>query len=240
VTTGLDGSVYVAGQTVSPTLEGLTNAGEADAFVTKFASDGTKVWTKLIGSAGSDWPQALITGSDGSIYVAGQTNSVTPNSPTPNSPTPSSAGLDGQPSGGMNDVFVTKLLPEGTKSWTRLIGSTSGEMLNDLITGLDGSVYVAGMTNSQTLDGQANAGNADAFVTKFAPDGSKAWTRLVGSTSMAMAQALTTGSDGSVYVAGQTDSPTLGGQNSSGGQDAFVTKFASNGTKVWTRKYLKV
>jgi hypothetical protein len=52
------------------------------------------------------------------------------------------------------------------------------------------------------------------------------WTKLIGSISgYEYARALTTGRDGSIYVAGATSSTTLDGQNNAGGYDAFVTKF---------------
>ena len=220
LTTGLDGSIYVAGYMSSPTLDGQTNSGQWDAFIAKFGADGTKVWTNLIGSstrASADFGQAVTTGLDGSIYVAGYTG----------------GNLDGQTNQGGNDAFVTKFLSDGTKVWTRLIGSTVDDQAWGLTTGLDGSIYVAGQL-SGTLDLQASAGGDDAFVTKFGPDGTKVWTKLIGSTSTEQAFALTTGLDGSIYLAGYTGG-NLDEQTNQGGNDAFVTKFAPDGIKAWTR-----
>jgi len=215
LTTDLDGSVYVAGYTNSPTLESQVNSGGTSSFVTKFGADGTKVWTKLIGL---NTAQAMTTGLDGGVYVAGEELSTTPG---------------GQ--AGNLDVFLTKLATDGTKVWTKLIGSTGFEYVRDLTTGSDGSVYVTGNTSSTTLEGQANAGNTDGFVTKFAADGTKVWTRLIGTTGFDTANALTTGLDGSVYVAGNASSTSLDGVSSSGAGGAFLTKFATDGTKVWTK-----
>ena len=119
-------------------------------------------------------------------------------------------------------------------AWTRLIGSTGDDYAFALTSGLDGSVYVAGYTQSTTLDGQANAGGRDAFIAKFSPDGNKIWTKLIGSTGDEDAITLTTGLDGSIYVSGSTQSPKLGGQTVLGGSDTYVTKFAPDGTSVWT------
>jgi hypothetical protein len=47
VTTGKDGAIYVAGYTEG-NLDGQTNIS-ADAFITKYNADGTKVWTRLLG-----------------------------------------------------------------------------------------------------------------------------------------------------------------------------------------------
>jgi uncharacterized delta-60 repeat protein len=217
LTTGLDGSIYVSGLT-DGNLDGQTNNSAAyDAFLTKFNPDGSKAWTKLLGTAGQDWATALTTGLDGSIYVSGVT----------------SENMDGQANTGRHDAFLTKYDPDGSKAWTKLLGSTSDDVANALTTGLDGSIYVGGWTGGN-LDGQTNNGQMDAFLTKYNPDGNKVWTKLLGSTSDVIAQALTTGLDGSIYVSGPTASD-LDGQTFSGNRDAFLTKYNPDGSKVWTK-----
>ncbi|BAI94222.1 Calx-beta domain-containing protein [Arthrospira platensis NCB002] len=218
LTTGSDGSIYMAGLT-SGNLDGQTNSGMEDAFITKYQPDGTKDWTRLLGTSSWDYAHALTTGNDGSIYVAGETL----------------GDLDGQTNSGGADAFITKYQPDGSKDWTRLLGTSSLGYANALTTGRDGSIYVAGGTWGN-LDGQRNSGDRDAFITKYQPDGSRDWTRLWGTSSWDEAHALTTGSDGSIYVAGGT-SGDLDGQTHSGGwhSDAFITKYQPNGTKAWTR-----
>ena len=51
------------------------------------------------------------------------------------------------------------------------------------------------------------------------------WTKLLGSTDYEEAYALTTGSDGSIYIAGET-SGDLDGQTNSGYFDAFISKLS--------------
>ncbi len=214
LTTGLDGSIYVSGQT-DDALDGQTYSGAQDPFLTKFSADGTKAWTKLLGSSNSDRATALTTGLDGSIYVSGWTNGA----------------LDGQTNNGIGDAFLTKYNPDGTKVWTKLLGSSSAEQANALTTGLDGSIYVSGWTHG-ALDGQTYSGSGDAFLTKYNPDGSKVWTKLLGSSSDDLANALTTGLDGSIYVSGWTNG-ALDGQTNSGGWDVFLTKFQEVGTATY-------
>ena len=229
VTNGLDGSLYVSGFTQSTTFEGQLNAstaGNRDGFITKFSTDGTKSWTSLIGSSGDESVGALITGSDGSVYLAGDTYGSTT--------------LDGQTNAGNTDVFLTRFSADGTKGWTKVLGSILNEHASALTVGLDGAIYLAGYTKF-SFEGQINAGGAnssDAFLTKFSPDGTKVWTRLIGSTNHDEAYGLTTGLDGSIYVAGVTLSTTLEGQANLGPlgtRDAFLTKFSPDGTKSWTK-----
>ena len=180
----------------------------------------TIAWTRLIGSAGTEYGSALTTGLDGSIYLTGFTGST---------------NFYGQANAGSSDWFITKIASDGTTSWSRLNGSTGDDQSHALTTGLDGSIYVAGETFSSILDGKANAGFVDTFVTKYAPDGTKAWTQLIGSTAGEQGYALTTGLDGAIYVAGLTSSANLYGQTNAGVFDAFVTKLLPDGTKTWTK-----
>jgi hypothetical protein len=85
---------------------------------------------------------------------------------------------------------------------------------------------MAGETDGN-LDGQTNSGSRDAFLTKYDANGNKAWARLLGTNSGDLAYALTTGTDGAIYMAGQT-AYSLDGQNYFGGVDAFLTKWSVN------------
>jgi len=137
--------------------------------------------------------------------------------------------LDGQTFSGSSDAFLTKYNADGSKAWTRLLGTSSNDYAYALTTGTDGAIYIAGDTYGN-LDGQTNSGRTDAFLTKYSPDGSKAWTRLLGTSSYDYAQALTTGSDGAIYMAGGTQG-SLDGQTYSGGYgDAFLTKWIVEGS----------
>ena len=225
LTTGIDGSIFISGYTTG-SLNGETNSGGRDAFLTKFSSDGTRAWTKLLGTSGKDEANALTTGLDGSIYVCGVTE----------------GSLDGQTNKRASDAFLIKFNANGTKAWTKLLGESSqqvGPSFNAcawaITTGLDGSIYVGGNTD-YSLDGQAYSANWDAFLTKYNPDGTKAWTRLVGSTNFDRAQSLTTGIDGSIYVGGFTnDGSFADGANGNFAYLGFITKFSPDGTKAWTK-----
>jgi hypothetical protein len=222
LTTGTDGSIYSVGYSNSTIFDGQTTQGREDVFITKYSTDGTKVWTQLLGGEYNDWGYAITTGSDGSIYASGVTLSD---------------NLDGQARLGAPqgyDAFITKYDPNGTKLWTRRAGGTGQDWGRGITAGTDGSVYVGGFSNS-SFDGLTNSGGYDAFVIKYNPDGSKAWTRLVGGSGNETGYALTTGTDGSVYLSGKTASTTFDGQTNSGGEDAFLTKITPDGTRGWTR-----
>jgi len=214
LTTGLDGSIYVSGYTEGD-LDGQTNSGSGDAFLTKYSPDGTKTWTKLLGTSSYEHANALTTGLDGSIYVSGYTE----------------GDLDGQTnSGGYGDAFLTKYSPDGTKTWTKLLGMSADNRKTVLTTGLDGSIYVRGFTDELGPFGQM----WDAFLTKYSADGTKAWTKLLNTNAPDIAVGLTAGLDGSIYVSGRTDD-VLDGQTIGGRLDPFLAKYSADGTKVWAK-----
>ena len=65
------------------------------------------------------------------------------------------------------------------RDWTRIIGTVGEDVRYALTTGSDGSIYIAGYTSGD-LDEQTNSGEYDAFISKFNPDGTIDWTRLLG------------------------------------------------------------
>jgi hypothetical protein len=74
---------------------------------------------------------------------------------------------------GLHDLFVTKYDPSGVRLYTRQFGAAGRETYgNGVATDAIGDVFVAGSTNAG-LDGNAQAGIYDFFVTKFTPDGVK-------------------------------------------------------------------
>jgi hypothetical protein len=220
---GGDGSIYVAGVTTG-NLDGQKNNGNSDIFLAKYNLDGSKGWTKLLGTSGSETAGALTTGLDGAIYICGS----------------ASGDLNGQVSSvktqfstSSDEIVVAKYAPDGTLVWTRLLGTTSYDYAYALTTGLDGSIYVSGAT-SGNLENQTFAGSYDSFLTKFTPDGVKVWTQLLGTKAEDYGKSLAKGLDGSIYLSGSTTG-NLDGQNNAGGYDCFITKYSSNGEKIWTR-----
>ncbi len=214
--TGTDGAIYVAGYTTG-NFDGLTNSGSSDAFLTRYKADGTKVWTQLLGTSFDEVATSLTTGADGAIYVAGYTT----------------GNLGGQTNHGGVDAFITRYNPDGSKAWTQLLGTSFDDGATGLAAGADGAIYVTGWT-SGNLGGQTNHGGVDAFITRYNPDGSKAWTQVWGTSLWEEATSITVGANGAIYVAGCTYGD-LDGQPNNGGADAFVVRYNPEGTKAWTQ-----
>jgi len=222
ISTAVDGSIYITGSTAG-SLDGQrhsggTNAFTSDAFISKYSSDGTRAWTRLLGSSAEDWASGISTAADGSIYIAGETY----------------GSLDGQTNRGASDAFISKYSSDGTKAWTRLLGSSGGSA-RGISTAADGSIYITGSTYGY-LDGEtySDSGSTGAYIIRYNSDGTKAWTRPLGSSSAYGPYGISTAADGSIYISGYTNG-SLDGQRYSGGTDAFISKYSSDGTRAWTR-----
>jgi hypothetical protein len=104
-----------------------------------------------------------------------------------------------------------------------------------------GNSYVAGTTGSLILSPQSSGllPSRDAFVTKFNPDGSIAYTTLLSSSGDDYAYAVAVDAAGNVYVAGSAgggDFPATPGvwqTASGGGEDGFAAKLDPAGRLVY-------
>ncbi|MDQ1335758.1 MAG: hypothetical protein QG552_2708 [Thermodesulfobacteriota bacterium] len=167
----LDGSgnPYVTGKTNSgnfPTQNPYQGslAGDYDAFIAKLpASGNTLSYATYLGGTGFDCAYGIVVNGDGYIYVAGDTTSS--NFPTQN---PYQGSLAGN-----QDAFVTKFEPSGTLlSDATYLGGSNYDGGYGIAIDTSGNVYVAGYTYSADFPTQkpyqaANAGQWDAFITKF-------------------------------------------------------------------------
>ncbi len=216
---GGSGVVYVTGDT-SGAFDGETNPGNRSPFLSKYSTDGVRIWSRIWGSADLDagnWLYGINVDSLGDIYVTGD----------------SCASIDGQTYAGGVDPFLTKYSPDGTKQWTRMWGGIGGDYGDSVAIDSSNYIYVSGNTFS-SFDGQTNSGPVDLLLTKYAPDGTKQWTKLWGSTVSDMGYVCGVDALLNVYVAGGTMG-SFDGQTSAGDKDACLTKFSDNGTKQWTK-----
>lgn len=187
-----------------------------DAFLAKFASDGTLAWVRQIGSPGNDFANAVAVVGSNSICVAGTTD----------------GDLDGENNAGMNDAFVTLYDAGGTRQWTRLVGTTVVEIGAAVAMRSAGTCYVAGYTTG-ALSG-SNLGGNDAFVAEYIAGG-QTWIRQFGSgASDTVGSVVADDARDRVYVAGLT-SGSFGGETLSGASDPFVVAYDRSGGAIdWT------
>ncbi len=211
------GNVYVTGYT-NGDLDGNTNQGSADIFLTKYDTAGTRIWTKQLGTSGSDQGWGVATDPSGNIYVTGCTF----------------GDLDGNANQGSGDIFLIKYDTNGTRIWTRQPGTTVDDAGLGVATDHSGNIYVTGYTFGN-LDDNINQGWYDIFLIKYDTSGAKLWARQFGTNNIDEGLGLATDPAGDIYVTGYTNG-ALNGDTNQGSTDIFLTKYNAAGTRIWTKQ----
>ena len=209
VTIDSSGNIYVTGYTEGG-LDGKTSLGGQDIFLVKYNSSGTKQWTQLLGTSGSDYGYKVTADSSDNIYVTGETY----------------GGLDGNTNAGGLDIFLVKYNSSGTKQWTQQWGTSSNDGGYGVTADSSDNIYVTGYTKS---------GSNEMFLVKYYDNGTNQWTQQLGSSSTERGFGVTVDSSDNIYVTGVTRGG-LDGNTNSGGNDIFLVKYYDNGTKQWTQQ----
>lgn len=179
VTVDASGNAIVVGVTESgdfPTRNALQDSleGNSDAFVAKFAPDGTCLFSTFLGGDETDSATAVAVDEAGAIYVAGSTNSDDFPLENPAQSTP----------GGSSDAFVTKLSADGsTILFSTRLGGNGIDVARELAI-VGGGIYVVGDVSPvsggsptfpvvNATQAEYGGGGADAFATFFSPGGSE-------------------------------------------------------------------
>lgn len=216
-----------------------------DVFVTKLDSDGAYGWTRTFGGTGYDRGTGIGLDPDGNIFVTGTFRGTVDFDPT-----------DGVDWHSMvppyEDVFVTKLHPDGSYAWTRTYDPWLSVQGGPIAVGPDGGAVIGGAfrytvdfdpTDEEDL--RTSVGEtSDLFVTKVYTDGSYAWTYTVGGPSSESAEGVAVDLSGTVFITGYFNDtvdfdpgPTSDPHSSMPRADIFVTVLQPDGSYGWTRTF---
>lgn len=232
------GNVYVAGQTSSfnfPTqnpYQGSYGGGNYDAFVTKYDSSGSLVYSSFLGGYDEDCANAIAVDSSGNAYITGYTKSA--NFPT-QSPYQSF-------NAGNADVFVAKVGSSGNALvYSTYLGGSLDDAAYGIAVDASNNTYVTGYTYSSNFPTEdayqsANAGNQDVFVTKLNSAGnSLVYSTYLGGGSLEAALSITVDITNNAYITGYTWSDNFPTRNAyqntlKGMNDVFITKLNPSGS----------
>ena len=243
-------NVYITGYTHSVTsiatsgsfktsygggFTGSFNSG-GDAFIVKFDSSGTRKWGTYYGGANDEQGNNITTDANGYVYLTGNTTSY--------SGIASSGTFQTSYSGGgtnLGDAFIVKFDSSGTRMWASYFGGTNNDAGFGIASDINSNIYITGITASTS--GIATSGSflttlpssGGGFIAKFNISGVLQWATYYGG----IGEAIVTDKIGNSYTTGYTNSTsgiaTSGAYQTIllGGQDAFISKFNSSGTRIW-------
>lgn len=127
------------------------------------------------------------------------------------------------------------------KVWDKRFAGDSVETLNSVRRAADGSLFLAGYSNSKAT-GEKSAtskGGYDYWIVKTDSNGNKLWDKVIGSTSNDYLMAVWPTSDGGCLLGGYSGGPVSGDKTKAayGSNDYWVVRLSNNGTKLWDSTY---
>lgn len=198
--------------------------------------DSTALFTRM--NLGSLMPpdladniEAIAVDDSGAIYAVGKTRA--PGFPLVNP-------LQATYGGGDTDGFITVFAPDGQSLlFSSYIGGNDMDIITDVAVSDSGQVVLVGATGStdfplENPQQSSIAGFVDGFVMVFEPDlPNLKYSTFIGGDQWDYPTSMTVAPDGSVHLAGYTDSSSFPVVNPiqtyQGGYDVFVTGIAPDG-----------
>ncbi len=254
-----DGSIYIAGQTLSKQFYTngwsfstpnayQTNFGggtlTGDAFVAKFDNLGQNlIYLTYLGGRADDGAVGLAVDGAGNAFVTGWTDSA-------NFPTSSNAlykAISGSFSTSFNsypvDAFVTELNPGGSNLvYSTYLGGSSMDSGIDITVDSSDNAYVTGYSYSDDFPTTTNAlqrhlacpytiyYNCNAFVTEIASNGAAlVFSTYLGGINFDQGQGIALDSANNIYITGYTGSTNFPTTN-------FISQII--GTNLYSGRWL--
>jgi len=214
-----DGGFVVSGFTQANDGDATDNHGGLDGWVYKLDANGNVIWKHCMGGTGDEQFQNVILNSDGTIMLAGQTNS-------------NNDDVSGNHGG--TDLWVVKLDANGNKLWATCYGGSANDYFGVIQATSDGGYLLTGSSSSTDGDIPGNNGGLDIVTLKLDANGNKQWAKNFGGPQDEFNNATIVNPDGSFVIAGYTEGNGGDVTGYHGGPyDMWVIKVSSTGTKVW-------
>ncbi len=154
-----DGTMWLVGGTYSNDVDVSGNNGFSDIWLVKIDTLGNVLHQNCFGGLATDYAEKITKSSDGGLIIVGYTNSTE---------------LNGFPNNlhGYTDALIIKTDSLGNLLWGKCFGGSQNDLANSVVENPDGSIYVAGTTESSDGDVTFNHGLSDYWMFKLVPSSS--------------------------------------------------------------------
>jgi len=181
--------------------------------LTKYNNDGGIVWQKVLGSPnGLLELVSLSPCKDGSFYAVGFGRAIEDFSIK-----------------GYYDGAVYKFDKDGNVKWVKTIGTSTVDLLKDVVTASNGDAIVVGSVGTNDGDAKDSGGEANkskAVIMRYSSSGDLRWRKYAGG-NMDIFVGIAEGTDGSIYALGNFYSGKL--FPALGKCDSGVVKYSEDG-----------
>jgi gliding motility-associated-like protein len=224
-------------------------AGNGDAMIGKFQSNGNLLWMTYYGGNQSESVLSICSDNSGNIYFGGLSDSKTGVATAgSHQPVHGDAGVG-------RDGFLVKFDGAGNRIWGTYYGGADVDYIHSIKVDENGDIFFVGWTHS--VNGIATSGSyqpvyasgpsptdqGDGFIARFDNNGTRIWGTYYGGQSFDRFYSLAFDNSSNMYISGVTNSPGMASagahQTNSGGgiNDALLVKFNKNGSRVWATYY---
>lgn len=209
-----DGGCYIIATTYSTDFDCIDNHGGNDIYLARLDKNGNFVWHKLIGGTGGENGRSAATNDKGGVLIVGASNST-----------------DGDrthfPSFGC-PIWALEVDSNSNIIWNKCFGGGGGNCYgNSICKAVDGSIWIAGVSNTLGNEVDSSFGHDDAFFVHADNFGNFVNAKVLGSHLDDRGTMIFPLANGNIIAGGFFD--TLGGSFSQtwyGGSDAFFAIFA--------------
>lgn len=251
VVTDLQSNIYVLGNftyTVDfdpgPGQITKTSVGPSDVFLSKFDKDGNLIWVNTFG--GNDYlsPMGLGIGNNSELFITGNFPGTIDFDP--------GNGTENRTALGQTDIFISKYTTDGLYHWTKQIGGSFEDWVQEIAVSKQGNVFITGAFKS-TVDFDpdvpvrnlvSNTNEEDIFIAKYTHNGEYEFATSLGGTGQDGAWDISLDCSENIYITGyffgtvdfdpSTSEKLL---TSNGSHDGFLSKYDGAGNFIWTNSF---
>jgi hypothetical protein len=245
------GNIYVTGNfwdevdfDPGDDVDNHASNGWADAFLSKFDSNGNFMWAKTWGGGKDDGAYNVAVDGSGNVLVTGTFLDDVDFDP--------GSGVDIHVSNGSEEAFLNKFDSNGNFVWAKTWGGESQDYSLGVAMDESGNGYATGCFFEEVdfdpgsgVDNHISNGSTDAFLSKFDSEGNFVWAKTWGGKDDDMPQEVAVDMLDNLFVTGfffegEVDFDPGSGVDihiSNGWSDAFISKFDSNGNFLWAKTW---
>lgn len=205
-------------------------SGVTNGVIVKNDTSGKKVWEDTLSADDIVKFNDVVTLSDGSVVVVGETLAEELNTDS------------GYKCKGTVEGVIIKYNANGKKLWTKLIGGSGADMIYAVATTPDGGFVIAGETESKDADfkGTTQYEN-NGFVAKCDSNGNIIWKKAMGGEKNCAIKDVCVTSSGTVYTVAEVitkdgDFAKLD-HPSANKKYTVVCKYKADGTREWVKSF---
>jgi hypothetical protein len=217
-----DNNFAIAAWTNSSDSNVVGHIADYDCWVAKLDTGGNILWSNCFGGNEVDFANKIIQTSDGGYLLSGDSRST---------------DIPGSHNSTYTDFYIAKIDAAGALVWHRCLGGSVNDGGPNVLERSNGSIVLAGKTNSSNGDVSNNYGGSDCWVVQLDSLGFIQWEKTYGGTGPEEVLSITESSDLQIVFAGFTQSTNVDVTGNHGASDVWIVKLTDTYNLITGKTY---